>query len=214
MDQDDRTRGAHDDSSGTGSKDSSFVEAATLLEGASLGRLDGSPRTLADAEGSAVTRPDGAAGATRRRVRMSERSDVENRLWRDPRFEERYERRAILGEGGMGTVELRVDRAIGREVALKRVKSSLAGTAALDRFVREARVQGQLEHPAIVPVHDLAEDAEGVAFFTMKRVRGKSLEEILEALAAGDPEARARFGRRKLLSAFSTVCLAVDFAHA
>jgi serine/threonine-protein kinase len=114
----------------------------------------------------------------------------------------------------MGAVDLCTDRAIGREVALKRIKPSAASPAALQRFVREARVQGQLEHPAIVPVHDLATTPEGAAFFTMKRVRGKALDEILEAVGQRDPEACARFGRRKLLSAFATVCLAVDFAHA
>ncbi len=135
------------------------------------------------------------------------------RLARDERFEARYERRALLGEGGMGAVDLCTDHAIGREVALKRIKTVAASPAALERFVREARVQGQLEHPAIVPVHDLAETADGAAFFTMKRVRGKALDDILDAVVRGDPDASARYGRRKLLSAFATVCLAVDFAH-
>jgi serine/threonine-protein kinase len=129
------------------------------------------------------------------------------------RFEERYEHRALLGEGGMGAVDLFQDRAIGREVAIKRIRPEASSPGALARFVREARVQGQLEHPAIVPVHDLAENSEGTAFFTMKRVRGASLDDILDALATDAPDARARYGRRKLLTAFATVCLAVDFAH-
>jgi serine/threonine-protein kinase len=133
---------------------------------------------------------------------------------RDARFTERYEHRALLGEGGMGTVGLFRDRAIGREVAIKRIRSETSSAASLSRFVREACVQGQLEHPAIVPVHDLAETPDGTAFFTMKRVRGASLDAILDALAARDAEALARHGRRKLLTAFATVCLAVDFAHA
>ena len=133
---------------------------------------------------------------------------------RDARFSERYEHRALLGEGGMGAVDLFLDRAIGREIAIKRIRPEASSAGSLSRFVREARVQGQLEHPAIVPVHDLAETPEGAAFFTMKRVRGASLDAILDALASGDPEARARHGRRKLLTAFATVCLAVDFAHA
>ena len=132
----------------------------------------------------------------------------------DPRFTDRYEHRALLGEGGMGAVDLFRDRAIGREVAIKRIRPEASSPSSLSRFVREARVQGQLEHPAIVPVHDLAETPEGAAFFTMKRVRGASLDAILDALAARDAEALARHGRRKLLTAFATVCLAVDFAHA
>ncbi|MBX3269647.1 MAG: serine/threonine protein kinase [Sandaracinaceae bacterium] len=126
----------------------------------------------------------------------------------------RYALRARLGEGGMGTVDLCIDTRIGREVALKRIGESLAGSGELRaRFLREARVQGQLEHPAVVPVHDLDEDADGAAYFTMKRVRGASLDDVIARLRAGEPDASARFGRRKLLSAFATVCLAVDFAH-
>ncbi|MFN7697870.1 MAG: serine/threonine-protein kinase [Deltaproteobacteria bacterium] len=132
---------------------------------------------------------------------------------RDIRFEERYEHRALLGEGGMGAVDLYHDRAIGREVAIKRIRPEASSRGALARFLREGRVEGQLEHPAIVPVHDLAENSEGTAFFTMKRVRGASLDDILDALATDAPDARARHGRRKLLTAFATVCLAVDFAH-
>jgi serine/threonine-protein kinase len=131
----------------------------------------------------------------------------------DPR---RYELRDRLGEGGMGTVDLCRDRVIGRDVALKRLHvqgSGAAPSAATARFLREARVQGQLEHPAIVPVHDLGVTPDGRPYFTMKRVRGDTLDELLARLAAGDPDTARRFGQRRLLAAFSTVCLAVDFAH-
>src|SRR5690349_4111393 len=68
---------------------------------------------------------------------------------------ERYEGGALLGEGGMGQVRLCTDRVIGREVAMKGVLASHADRPEMRaRFAREARVQGQLEHPAIVPVYD------------------------------------------------------------
>src|SRR5262249_45364786 len=79
---------------------------------------------------------------------------------------------------------------------------------------REARVQGQLEHPSIVPVYDLGIGPDRLAYFTMKRIRGKTLEEILLAQRSGDAEALSAFGRRRLLSAFANVCLPVAFAHA
>jgi serine/threonine-protein kinase len=133
---------------------------------------------------------------------------------RDAAFEKRYEPRSLLGEGGMGEVVLCRDRHVGREVAIKRIKGEGASAALVERFVREARVQGQLEHPSVVPVHDLGVAPDGRTFFTMKRVRGETLDAIVQRLASGDPDAVQRFGRRRLLDAFRTVCLAIDFAHA
>ena len=125
----------------------------------------------------------------------------------------RYEPGAVIGAGGMGEVRLHVDRRIGRRVAKKTLHATLDSHSARQRFLREARVQGQLEHPAIVPVYDLDVDEQGRAFFTMKRVRGLTLERVLERVRAGDPEITRRFSTRKLLTAFAQVCLAVDYAH-
>lgn len=127
---------------------------------------------------------------------------------------QRYELVKLLGEGGMGTVNLCRDPIIGREVALKSIKPEAAASSdSASRFLREARVQGQLEHPAIVPVYDLGTLPDGTTFFTMKRIRGVTFHEVYEGLAQQDPELTSRFNRRKLLSAFATVCLAIDFAH-
>jgi serine/threonine-protein kinase len=130
-------------------------------------------------------------------------------------FERRYELRALLGAGGMGEVRVCRDHLIGREVAFKVVRAGAGSSppGMLSRFLREARIQGQLEHPAVVPVYDLGVGPDGAAYFTMKRVRGMTLAEILRALSFGDPECTQRYSRRKLLTAFSSVCLAVDFAH-
>ncbi|MBS1152224.1 MAG: Serine/threonine protein kinase PrkC, regulator of stationary phase, partial [Myxococcaceae bacterium] len=126
----------------------------------------------------------------------------------------RYEPRRILGEGGMGEVRLCEDRRIGREVALKVMRAETAARRdALPRFLREARVQGQLEHPAVVPVYDLGLDETGKPFFTMKRIRGLSLHEVVQRLKDKDPDAAERFTRRRLLAAFNTICLALDYAH-
>jgi serine/threonine-protein kinase len=126
----------------------------------------------------------------------------------------RYEVRALLGEGGMGQVHLCRDALIGREVALKMMLPELEQQPHIRaRFLREARVQGQLEHPAIVPVHDIGVSPEGSTYFTMKRVRGLTLASVIEALAKNDAETAQRFSLRKLLAAFVSVCLAVDFAH-
>ncbi len=125
----------------------------------------------------------------------------------------RYQDLKLLGEGGMGEVRLCRDVRIGREVARKMMRPETLGFAdGSERFVREARVQGQLEHPVVVPVYELGEK-DGVPFFTMKRVRGRTLGDVLHALEQGDTETARHFTRRRLLSAFSQICLAVDFAH-
>ena len=134
----------------------------------------------------------------------------------DENFLGRYQHRAQIGEGGMGEVRLALDGRIGREVAMKVVRVGDEGSQRdrQQRFLREARIQAQLEHPSIVPVYDLGRDPAGAQYFTMKRVRGLTLEEIVARLADGEPEAVERFSRRKLLTAFGNVCMAVHFAHA
>ena len=126
----------------------------------------------------------------------------------------RYTVTGTLGEGGMGVVHLCKDAWIGREVAMKVVRERPGiDRASLLRFVREARVQGQLEHPSIVPVYDIGSRQDGAAFFTMRRVKGVTLGEIIEGLSRRDPGITALYGRRKLLGAMTQVCNAVAFAH-
>ncbi len=129
-------------------------------------------------------------------------------------FADRYRAGTALGRGGMGEVTVYRDRRIGRSVALKHMRGhDRAGADAVARFLREARIQGQLQHPAIVPVYDLGRLPDGTPFFTMKRLHGATLERLLADLAAGDAETAAAFSRRKLLTAFAQVLQAVDFAH-
>jgi serine/threonine-protein kinase len=124
-------------------------------------------------------------------------------------FDARYQVAERIGEGGMGIVHSCSDRHIGREIAIKLSRDD--GLAA--RFLREARVQGRLEHPSVVPVYDLGRAPDGKLFFTMKRVRGQNLADILDRQRRGDPYTIEQHTRRKLLTAFVNVCLAVDFAH-
>jgi serine/threonine protein kinase len=125
--------------------------------------------------------------------------------------EDRYETVELLGQGGMGTVALCLDRQIGRRVAMKTMRKPSRGSEV--RFVREARIQGQLEHPALVPVYDLGVDPAGNVFFTMRRVRGATLRAILRGLREGAPGVAEKYSLRRLLTALSSVCLALDFAH-
>jgi eukaryotic-like serine/threonine-protein kinase len=125
---------------------------------------------------------------------------------------ERYEVLGTLAKGGMGEILLAKDTRIARQVAIKVLKPDLQDQREFrSRFLMEARLQGQLEHPAIVPVHDLGERDHGELYFSMKCVRGSTLLDAIHAARAG--EQVARFSRRRLLTAFSSVCLAIDFAH-
>src|SRR5215472_15662874 len=87
---------------------------------------------------------------------------------------------AELARGGMGRIHPATDRNLLRHVALKRLDKELAKQPFYrDGFVAEAQMTGQLEHPNIVPVHELAIDPNGVPFFTMKLVQGVSFEHWL-----------------------------------
>ena len=129
-------------------------------------------------------------------------------------FAERYAPVSVLGEGGMGVVQLFEDRQVGRAVAMKSLRTEAREQGeAVKRFMREARIQGQLEHPAVVPVYDIGTAPDGAAFFSMKRVRGTTLSDVIAGLGTAPESFGQKYSRRRLLGAFSSVCLAVDFAH-
>ncbi|MDI1449672.1 serine/threonine-protein kinase [Polyangium sp. 6x1] len=127
---------------------------------------------------------------------------------------DRYAEKRKLGRGAMGEVALCKDTRIGRDVARKVILPIYQSDPQVRaRFLREARVQGQLEHPSIVPVYDLGVDIEGSIYFTMKCLRGLTLSQIVKGLRKKDPPIVEAYSRPKLLRAFSAACLAVDFAH-
>jgi serine/threonine protein kinase len=118
-----------------------------------------------------------------------------------------------IGRGGMATIVSGTDVMLHRELALKVLPADREGEL-LARFVEEAQITAQLEHPNVVPVHELGVDPDGRAYFSMKLVRGRSLEEILEERRLGDSKTRSEFGLRQLLDVFLKVCQAVEYAHA
>src|SRR2546425_1083212 len=85
----------------------------------------------------------------------------------------------VIGAGGMGEIILAHDPRIGRDIAIKRLRDAAPSEEALERFLREAKIQARLDHPAIVPVHELGRDAEGKPYFTMKRLAGTTLHDRL-----------------------------------
>ncbi len=114
-----------------------------------------------------------------------------------------YELGEVIGRGGMGEVVLARDRRLGRAVALKRLRSDSPTPELVERFLREAKIQARLDHPSIAPVHELGYDSDGLPFFTMKRVGGTTLGDLL-----AKPDRPQR-----LLRALVDVCQAIELAH-
>jgi serine/threonine-protein kinase len=126
----------------------------------------------------------------------------------------RYELGQELGRGGMGRVVEAADSEIGRTVAIKvLLDPHRVSDETLARFVAEARITGQLQHPNIVPVYEMGVTGRGQFYFVMKRVDGRSLLDVLRDLRKGVPEVAAEWTRHRLLTAFVQVCNAVAYAH-
>jgi serine/threonine protein kinase len=125
----------------------------------------------------------------------------------------RFETLEALGEGGMGEVALVMDQDIHRKVAIKRLHAEQQSPTALLRFAEEVRVVGALEHPGIVPVHDVGIDERGQHYAVMKYLEGETMESVIERLKAGSPEHLRRFSYDYRAQVFAKVCEAVRFAH-
>ena len=125
----------------------------------------------------------------------------------------RFEKLKLLGEGGLGEVTGALDHDIGRKVAIKRLHAHVRSPAALARFIDEIRTIGKLEHPNIVPIHDVGMDADGEIYFVMKYVDGETLESIINKLAAGDPDYHARYPFEVRVEMFLGLLHALQYAH-
>ena len=121
-----------------------------------------------------------------------------------PGSDARYEIGERIGEGGMGAVYLAHDHELDRDVALKVLRAPVPTDDERLGILREARILASLEHPGIVPVHDVGTLPDGRIFYVMKRVRGDRLDDF----------ARNERSRSELLRLFLQVCDAVAFAHA
>ncbi|WPB80991.1 serine/threonine-protein kinase [Archangium violaceum] len=160
----------------------------------------------------AVTPSAAAAAAARRSTvlpRVEWAGDKPNVV---PFERERFEEMHRLGQGGMGEVVLLKDHDIERMVALKRLTDT-NDVDRLLRFVEEIRTIGQLDHPNIVPVHDVGIDQQGRYYFVMKHLQGETLEAIIHKLRQGDRATHARFSFPVRVQLFIGVLNAVAYAH-
>jgi WD40 repeat protein/tRNA A-37 threonylcarbamoyl transferase component Bud32 len=128
----------------------------------------------------------------------------------------RYTLTRLHATGGIGRVWVAYDSDLGREVALKELRPERSQDRGFaDRFLHEARITGQLEHPGIVPVYELTRRPEdGQPYYTMRFIRGRTLTDAIRAYhdkrAAGRAEPLERVA---LLNAFVATCNAVAYAH-
>ncbi|TWT88319.1 Serine/threonine-protein kinase PrkC [Pseudobythopirellula maris] len=133
------------------------------------------------------------------------------------RAEGRYELLRKLGQGGLGRVWLARDQMLDRVVALKELSDDDCPSPELvDRFRREAEITGRLEHPGIVPIHQMGSDKEtGAAFYTMRFLGKKTLQdEILEHHHRREEGVESPLRLRHLLRDLISICNAVGHAHA
>ena len=147
--------------------------------------------------------------------------------------EQRYLDLGQIGKGGMGEVRRVRDRRLNRVLAMKVMRPDLSTDGRLQRFFEEAQVTAQLQHPSIIPVHDVGRLADGRLFFTMKEVHGRTLSAIIKEIhaASGQPadtgEAGAAAGSdggwrpgpsgwtlRRAVDALQRVADCIAYAHA
>ena len=119
-----------------------------------------------------------------------------------------YELHGEIGAGGMGVVYAARDLALNRSVAVKLLRHAFpAGGAAVQRFLDEAQITGQLQHPGIPPVHQVGMLADGRPFLAMKLIKGRTLHALLAERAAPADD------RPRFVAVFEQICQAVGYAH-
>jgi serine/threonine-protein kinase len=137
---------------------------------------------------------------------------------------DRYTEERVLGKGGMGVVVLANDRDLARPVAVKKLltaESEHASTvgAATDgddvrRFLREAQVTAQLEHPGVLPIHDVGMDEKQRFYYVMRLVRGeRNLRSVIDALKKGDEATHRDFTFERRVRIVQQICQVLAYAH-
>lgn len=125
--------------------------------------------------------------------------------------QERLDIETRAAAGGMGSIDIAVDRALDRRIALKTLHPHLRTSESTVRmFLREARLTALLDHPNIVPVYDIGERSDDHLYFAMKLVEGRTLSEVINGLPRGGLDTRTLF---MLLDVVIKVCDALALAH-
>jgi serine/threonine-protein kinase len=120
-----------------------------------------------------------------------------------------------LGRGAIGQVVEAIDLHLGRRIAMKVLHGAPDVTRdRIARFLAEAQITAQLEHPSVIPVHEIGLMPGGLPYFAMKMVRGQSLDLMINHLRIGDPQVVLRYPVRSRVRIFYRICQGIAYAHA
>jgi serine/threonine protein kinase len=126
----------------------------------------------------------------------------------------RYRDFEPMTQGGEAILRTCVDENLGRTVVMKTLQPQFQNLPTYQkRFLREARVTAQIPHPATIPVYELSRDAEGNAYFTMKKLKGRDLADILDKMAEGDQDTIQKYPVDVLLNVLIHCAQCLAFAH-
>lgn len=183
--------------------DSDCTIGATIMShGASSSGNDGVPE-----DATMIEAPEPASG--------SRRTAEARPVGTPDSGEDRFKLVDNFARGGLGKIWLATDGRIRREVAFKELlPKALKSPIAVSRFLEEAQITGQLEHPGIVPIYELGFQANGTPYYAMKLVRGETFEDAIAAyheMPADDPDRNLVFTR--LLRNFIDICNTLAFSH-
>lgn len=132
----------------------------------------------------------------------------------------RYEQLGELGRGGFGEVRRVKDRILGRQIVVKVIHENLEQDEdAKSRFLQEAQLMAQLEHPGIVPIHEMARGEDGRLYYSMREVKGRTFEALIGEVHEDSPSDQwgvvsSGWSLRRLLDTLFRVCQTVGYAHA
>ena len=144
---------------------------------------------------------------------IADEPSVEDLISRLVDITPRFELQGEIARGAMGRILAGWDLHLGRPVAIKVLRKATTRDLDQVRFLEEAQVTGQLQHPSIMPVYELGRLRDQVAF-VMRRIEGRSLKAVVSGLRRGKPEIQRLFSRFRLLNVFHQLCLAVSMRTA
>ncbi len=180
---------------------------------ATFAEIQASAGSSSVARGWAPTK--GATGSNWSEQNRTTQPNAASQTSKAPRTEERYKLLDNFAHGGLGNIWLAEDTSIHRQIAFKELlPKALKNRSVVERFMEEAQITGQLEHPCIVPIYDVGYQENGTPFYAMKLLKGGNMEKAIEemhALARGSTERQLAFTR--LLRQVIAVCQALGYAH-